>query len=356
MNKRWTLGCSLALLWASPALAQSVVDLSAFGNTGTALRTQILVLGTVHLSGAPKEFKPDLLEPLLDKLAAFRPQIITIEQISGEGCDLMERHPAVYSPEDLHNYCSDSSGAKAATGLDVPAAIAEVERTLKDWPAHPTAVQRRHLAAVFLAANDSMSASVQWLQLPASERLVGDGVDAGLAARLERIATHNNESYQIAARLAARLGLQRLYSIDDHTGDNVTVADDAAFGKAVQRAWDGAAGKRKPISDMQDALLRRSEILELYRYTNRPDVLRTAIESDFGAALGDPSPEHYGQLYVAGWETRNLRMVSNVHAAFRESPGARVLAIVGSSHKPWFDSLLGQMQRVQIVDVEQVLK
>jgi hypothetical protein len=32
-----------------------------------------------------------------------------------------------------------------------------------------------------------------------------------------------------------------------------------------------------------------------------------------------------------------------------------VLCIVGASHKPWFDGLLGQMQGVDVVDVEKVL-
>ena len=83
---------------------------------------------------------------------------------------------------------------------------------------------------------------------------------------------------------------------------------------------------------------------------------RLAIASDFGQALAEPSPQRYGRQYVGGWETRNLRMVANVHATFREHPGARVLSVVGSSHKPWFDGLLGQMQGVDIVDAEQVLE
>jgi len=49
-------------------------------------------------------------------------------------------------------------------------------------------------------------------------------------------------------------------------------------------------------------------------------------------------------------------MVSNIRAAFRQRPGARVLVVVGSSHKPWFDSLLGQMQGVEIVDVQKALR
>src|SRR5690606_40542592 len=49
-------------------------------------------------------------------------------------------------------------------------------------------------------------------------------------------------------------------------------------------------------------------------------------------------------------------MVSNIRAAFADRPGSRVLTIVGATHKHWFDALLGQMQGVDIVDVEQVLE
>jgi hypothetical protein len=49
-------------------------------------------------------------------------------------------------------------------------------------------------------------------------------------------------------------------------------------------------------------------------------------------------------------------MVANIRETFRERPGARVLSIVGVSHKPWFDAWLGQLQGVDIVDVAGVLK
>jgi hypothetical protein len=355
MRKHW-IASPLALLIATTAAAQPQVDVSRLGLSPSAPRTQVLVLGTVHLSGAPKGFKGESLEPVIARLAAFKPQVITVEQISGEGCDLVARHPSVYAPEDIGTYCHDTAQGKQATGLDVPAAIAEVQRTLKQWPVAPTPVQRRHLAALFLAANDDTSAYVQWLQLPEAERHAGDGLDDALAKRLDEKAAKNNESYQIAARLAARLGLQRVYPIDDHTGDNVDVPDGAAYSKAVQHAWEGAAAKMEPINTMRDTLWQSGDMLALYRYINKPDVLRTTIESDFGVALRDPSPEHYGRIYVAGWETRNLRMAANIRATFREAPGTRVLTIVGSSHKPWLDSFIGQMQGVEIVGVQKALK
>jgi Family of unknown function (DUF5694) len=331
------------------------VDLSTLDKGMQGQPAQVLVLGTMHLSGMPEGFKRESLDPLLDRLAAFEPDVITIEAISGEGCDLMARHPAVYG-EGASSFCRDTDEAKAATGLDVPAAIAAVGKALAEWPAKPSAAQRRHLAALFLAANDRASAVTQWLQLERTEQHAGDGLDDALVAMLGKLDGHNNENYLIAARLAARLGLQRVIAIDDHTGDNVTIADEAGYEKAIRAAWDGARPKAKPIRDREAELARSGDMLALYRYINSPQMLRIAVDVDFGAAMRDTSPQRYGQLYVAGWDTRNLRMVANVRAAFRERPGARVLSIVGSSHKPWFDNLLGMMQGVELVDVVQFLQ
>ena len=349
-----TYGMSMALAWSG--MAQAQVDLSTLDKHMAGPQTQVLVLGSVHLSELPDTFKPESLEPVLARLATFKPDVITIEQISGEGCDLMARHPTVFDPQDVSHYCNGTDAAKAATGLDVPAAIAEVNKTLTDWPAQPSPAQRRHLTALFLAANDGASALTQWLQLAKAERRTGDGLDDALVALLDKRLTRNNEGYQIAARLAARLGLQRVYAVDDHTGDNVALTDVRAYANALQQAWDAAATNSPLMRERKKELANSGDMLALYRYINRPEVLRTHADSDFGAAMRESSPQHYGQLYVAGWEARNLRMVANIRAAFRERPGARVLSIVGTSHKPWFDSLLGQMQGVNIVDAQKVLQ
>jgi hypothetical protein len=44
----------------------------------------------------------------------------------------------------------------------------------------------------------------------------------------------------LAARLAARLGLQRVHAIDNHTGDHIDVSDIKAFVRSIEAAW--AAG------------------------------------------------------------------------------------------------------------------
>ncbi len=346
--------CLLGLLIAASAPAQ--VRLDDLDRLMAGPRTRVAVLGTVHLQEMKADLGPKELQPVLDRLTAYHPDVITIESISGKGCKSMEQQADGREPASSNPYCSDPSAARAATGLDVAAATAQVDRVLKNWPKSPSATQRRHLAALFLASNDQASALVQWLQLDDTQRHAGDGLNPALVDTLRRDASARDEGYLIAARLAARLGLQRVFPVDDHTGDDIQVDDAGAFSAAVQSAWSGEVALAGPLRDHVTSLENEADMLGVYRYINTPAYLQATVDEDFGAALRDPSPRHYGQMYVAGWETRNLRMVANVREVLRERPGVRVLCIVGATHKPWFDQLLGQMQGIDIVDVGEVLE
>jgi len=346
------LAAGLILTLPLFTLAETKIDLTTLDNTMTGPRSQVLVLGTVHLSELPAGFDAHRLNPLLDRLARFKPDIITIEALSGEECDLALRHPAKYGAD----YCASTELAKTATGLDVPAAMVAVDLTLKAFPAKPSPAQRRQLAALFLAANDRASAYVQWLQLTPVEQRAGDGLNAALVSMLGEISQRNNENYQIAAQLAARLGLQRVFATDNHTGDNIAYTDKDAFGREVMAAWGAGRGAFEQREPQVQALTKAADLLPLYRFINNPAHLQVLAEVNVSAALRAKSAAGYPQIWVSGWDIRNLRMVANIAETFREKPGARVLSVVGVSHKPWFDQWLGQLQGVDMVDVEAALR
>ena len=350
MKLEWiNLPVCLALLF--PLSVRAGVDLSRLDENMVGPRTGILVLGTVHLS-EQKDFDAKALEPVLDKLAAFKPDVITTEDLSGEHCDLAARHATVYGDD----YCASTEAARVATGLEIPAAIAAVNTTLAAWPSKPAPADRRHLAALFLAAGERPSAYVQWLQLPPGEQRTGDGLDDALVQMLKALETRNNESYQIAARLAARLGLERVYPVDDHTGDNHHIADRKAFGQSIEQAWKSDRGHLDALEVQEEALMKADDLLPLYRHINHPDALTVLADANVRPALGAASPQHYPQIWVSGWEIRNLRMVANILEVVRDRPGSRVLSIAGASHKPWFDGWLGQMSGVDVVDAQEVLR
>jgi len=351
---RWTTALLAASLACAPAaLAQQPVDLATLDEGMHGAPAQVLVLGTLHLSQL-EDFDPAGLEPLLDRLAFFDPEIITIESLKGEECDLYARHPTIYASGV--QWCPAPVEAREATGLDVPSAIGAIEVTLASWPEQPTPAQRRRLASLFLAANDPASAYVQWLRLAPGERRSGDGLDDTLVAKLRELGTRNGEDIQIAARLAARLGHERVYPVDNHTGDNLRIEDVEGFGAEIQAAWDSTKAEHAGVYEKQDALARGGDMLALYRYVNGPASMETAAKSNIHGPMRFESSTGYPQAWVAGWEIRNLRMVANIRETFRERPGARVLTVVGASHKPWFDAWLGQLQGVEIVDAQAVLE
>lgn len=318
--------------------------------------TRVLVLGTVHLAqGDAGDVAPGAIEPVLQRLAAFAPDIITIEAMPGETCDLMARHPTVYDPEGGASYCPDTAAARAATGLDVPAAIAGVDAQLAAWPEAPTPQQRRRLAATFFAAGDPNSALVQWLHLGAGERRAGDGLDEALVQALRKRAASSNENTVVAAALAVRLGLERVHPVDDHTGDNLRIDDMDGFATAIRGAWDSAPPECAALRERDRQLRQATDLLPLYRHTNSAGYQHMPMRCDFSRALAEDSPQRFGRQYVAGWDLRNLRLVANIGSTFRERPGVRVLSIVGASHKAWFDRLLGQLQGVEVVDAEAFL-
>lgn len=321
---------------------------------------QVMVLGTPHLRGLPESFDLAHLAPVVDRMAAWKPTGIATEDLSGLQCDALRRYPTRYA-ETVKTYCPDPTAAGQATGLDVPAANAEAERLLAAWPASPTAAQRRRLAAVFLAAGERGSALVQWLRLPEAERRAGDGLDDTLVAQLEKLRVRRNETDQIAAVLAARLGHERLWSVDDHSADTPDSPDPAeqkAFETAIRAAWNNPVARARRAEDqrLQQDLDKPEGLLNVCRAYNSPKAQQMAYEGDFGATLREPSPQGFGRQYLGYWETRNLRMVANIRDVLGQHPGMRLLAIVGASHKGYYEAYLNQMHDVRLVDTEAALR
>lgn len=321
---------------------------------------EVMVLGSMHLSGAPATFQPSMLVPLLDRLATWKPTAIATENLSGLQCDALRRYPARYA-KTVETYCPDMSTAVQATGLDIPAANAEAERLLAAWPAQPTPAARRHLAAVFMAAGERYSALVQWLRLPRAERHAGDGLSDELVADLAKLEMRKNESGLIGSALAARLGLERVWSVDDHSADSGDDPDPVtrkAYGDALMKAWDNPTTHARQAEDKQlnGGLINSDGVLAAYRALNAPTLPIRAFNSDFGAALRESSPQQFGRGYVGYWETRNLRMVSNIRDILTQHPGTKLLAIVGAYHRGYYEAYLNQIHDVQLVDSNSVLK
>ena len=321
--------------------------------------TEVLVLGTAHLSQLPEGTDPALFDPVLDRLAAWNPELIAIEAIGGAQCDYLRAFAFAYEGT-AESYCFDPAPAREALGLDQAGAEQAIAALLAELADERPPEVRRRLAALFLAAGDRTSATVQWLRLPPAERHADAVLTEDLAATLaprERL----NESVVIAAALAARLGLERVHPVDDHTGDRATGPVEDAFGTGLQGIWDNewSAATHRHNDAWEERFTGEptpEDALEYYRAMNDPATAERAVRGDFGAAAGDDSKGKVGRRYLAYWETRNLRMVANIREAAGPTPGIRVLAVVGASHKPYYERYLGMLSEMRVVDAQEVLR
>ncbi len=366
MLSRRVFAASFGLLLAGLAAPTAAREPSAPAQTvaiaDAAVRepkTEVLVLGTAHLSGLPEGTDPALFDTVLDKLAAWKPELIAIEAIGGAQCDYLRAFAFAYEGT-AEAYCFDAGPARRALGLDQAGAESAIAGLLAEPRAERPPAERRRLAALFLAAGDRTSALVQWLRLPASERHPDAVLTAELAAALsprDRL----NENVVIGAALAARLGLERVHPVDDHTGDRAAGNPGDEYGEVMRAIWDNqwAAAARAEGEAWQERFAESAtprDALEYYRAMNGPTAAERSVRGDFAAAAADSSPGKIGRRYLAYWETRNLRMVANIREAAGPTPGIRVLAVVGASHKPYYERYLGMLSEIRLADAEAVLR
>lgn len=358
------LAAALTLAAIAPASAQNrPFDPREYQGRHIGEATQILVIGTPHLSGTPDNFDPAVLEPLLQRLQAFRPDAIAIEALPGRTIDQMWTFRESY-PGAAQSYGGRAMAlagvSRSLVGMDMAQANAEIRRVLADWPASPTPAQRRRLAALFVAAGEPASAIVQWWQLDQSERIADDNISRLLAEQLETYDTpaRKNEDQLIAARLAVRLGHERVYPTDDQT-DNVVPNFEANMTAFMEEPWFAALLADPGFTPLREAgqhLRTPDEALATYRFLNGSRAGRTDANGQWLNMINRASPDEVGRARVAAWETRNLRMAANIREVSALHPGGRILVIVGSAHKPWFDAYLSMMSDVEVVDATRVLR
>ena len=320
----------------------------------TVAPTEVVVLGTAHLSNFSEDLSQDQLKPLIDRLADYAPNVITIEGSSGMTCSRVREYPQEHI-DYAEYYCFDGTVQRQESGLTVAEGSLAAGKALMDWPEVPTAMQRRQLAAAFLASEEPASALVQWLQLDPSEKRAGDGLGPKSIESLHVLSQSMNENYSIAARLAARLGLARVFYADDHGRDEYAQSEKAAYGARVSELWPQEGDPCIAHFNTSDTLLREGELMGAYNYLNSLSSQRKQMGCDWKRTMNDAETEQYGRKYTMGWQARNLRMAAFIMTAAGTKPGGRVLTIVGASHKPYVEAYLDQMHDVKVHDVSNVL-
>ncbi len=355
--------CSLAMMAATSSLAQSTQPAPAELEAGVfGERTQIAVFGTMHLGSQLAEFEPEWIDPILEELEEYAPTHIMIERMSGEQiAHILEREdefPGIL-PFFTRNYFEPGQWAQTALGLSRQEAAREFRNAVETGDSADTAAARRRLSLLALAAFEPDTAALHWLHLENAERIGDELVTEQLADWLNAYASSNGETISLAARLAARLGHQRLYPFDDNMDKNdyVLIADQVGADIQNSQVWTDvmASPEAAEIMGLAASISNADELDATLRYLNTEAYQIADAQLQWTNMVRADMPSGSGRARNALWEVRNLRMAANIRQWAARDPGARVLVIVGASHKIYLDAYLDEMMGVEIVDMPGIL-
>ena len=371
----------LALLVAlvgslSTASAQDPFVERLRANVPDSARTQVLVLGTPHLArmGAPV---PDAaLAPVLDALAAFSPDVVLVEAYGPDDVERLalqaERVPGGPAAQIAQSRASlgVTFGWAAQTELGLSRTEAEVEADSLLALGALSPGDRRRAALLLLAAHDVWSAVLHWVQVPDAlrgetdpDRLGPRYPDWTAAEALSFVAaTDRTELLRVGVEAARRAGLGRVHGFDGlaeveaetRTGYTARLAVEVAADPVYLASQETGRAFVETLRARQAAAVEDGDLLGLYRYLNSAEYADAAAEAE-QVWLRTGAPSGLDRARWALWETRNLQMAARLRAATAFRPGARVLAVVGASHKRYLEAVLRTLADIEVVEFSDVV-
>ncbi len=331
-------------------------------------KTQVLVLGTVHLGGSRdvvqmeiQEFADRALIPLLDTLASFQPDFVGIESYPPETIAWMVHTQGREDTENLLPFVKFAHQMQDRLRLSWKEAQERALGLLKQR-LEQDLKQRGEVVAHLLASYDWYSALLQWSYLPRAFRETYRDVPEEIRAALEHGLLAQNEAVSIGVVLAKRLGHQRIYSIDD--GIEGDLPDPSQL-QVFLEEFEASDVCQTFLKQLQEEVkieeeqlvyhVRQGNLLPFYQKLNAEGSLRRSMaqwlvffRTRFASGLD--------RARVAMWEVRNLHMAANIRKVTALKPGGRMLVIVGASHKPFLDAYLRSLVDIEIVDLGDLIE
>lgn len=322
--------------------------------------TKVMIFGLGHLDDAPEGFQTAWLEPVLCRLRAYKPDVILTEAMSGEQVMALDAYSAYHGDAGKYAGPTLEMAKTAQANLRLTAAQALVKANALAARGRLAPAERRRLAALFVAAAEPFSATVQWMRLPPTDRIAGDGLDEKLILRLNRFAGLRSELSSIAARLAADTGLERVHGAGDHASDVAqppSAAVDAAISAepGIKDQFEHLTPAFRVVPEEAMKLSSAAEIMPVMKWLNSARFGAMDADAQWFSMLRSAKFGAVGRQRVAAWEAQNLRMTVVIREATAPIASGRALLVVGAAHKPFIEAYIRTFTDIELVSVPAML-
>lgn len=326
-------------------------------------KTEILILATPHLSNISKNFSPTLLDSLIEVLVNYSPEIIGIEELSGSQIAKMNQLGGIVYKAVVENFAHMQLkyGQIAQENLNISwqKAKAMSDSLLKQIQNSKNieASIRLKLINYSIASYRLHTAALQWSYLNDKQIKKQTIIRRQTVIVFNNLLHSANENSSIGLRLAHKLGLQRVYPIDDFMARGYYHTFDPQLEKALTDSLAQTVVNANYIRKYKRMLkqgVENGNLLPLYKYMNS-----TYIEQDKKIQWRNTfllTDKKVLRKRLAIWQVRNLNIASHIRKASARNPGGRVLITIGASHKSFLDSYLKQLMGVEIVHLSDFIK
>ena len=360
------IGCLCA--GTSRLLGQEVKPERAipWGEIPATERGSVLVLATPHLSSYGTSFNTKTMANLLALLEKHGPDLIGIEALPPFLIHDMRNAGEVFEPT-LNRFAGKiiELGLQMQETLDVDWNAAnkhgrELLFALEEADDEMRETLRLKAIPVLIAQFNLHNAALHWGYLPIEQRNTVPHLTAEMREALDARLSSSNENNVIAMNLARRLGLQQIYPIDDHRDKELYMPIVAEFAEELGRNDVASKEPWKPFFNSVDERQKRAydsgDLLPYYLYINSREYALGDIDAQWQVFFRTRMESKLDRMRVALFELRNLRMAANIRRASALRPGAKILVIVGASHKSFIDAYLSDMMDLEVVHLSNIAK
>ena len=162
------------------------------------------------------------------------------------------------------------------------------------------------------------------------------------------------EMQQLGFRIAKAAGLPRIYGIDYDLDVNLASVMVWALTHGQPELAGAAQSLTSRLLTEADSMMKHATVAEIIAALNSPRA--DSAQGIYLAALRVGADTSYpGATVAARWYERNLKIASNILRVI-DSPGDRVLVLIGAAHGPILRELLERVPGVRLLPTASVLR
>ena len=318
-------------------------------NAQPAKKTQVLVLGTMHLEQTENVQEKDVSR-VVDSLMQYHFDAIAVEQMSPELLLDMNSRTEQYWKDLISNFQSTITTGAHYQDLyhtDYGNAKIIIDSLLaKD---KLTEADRIEFMKASLCAYDVWSASLQY-------QFISDkkSIDSATVALMNDYTNSLNEINLIGIHLAQKSNIRKLYPIDNMQDETILIHDFPEFIPDYQASQDKlslimSSPFYHKVDSIQSRGVSTGDLYYAYKFLNSNEYMIGDKKGQWDIWFETDFKSKSDRSRYSLWEMRNLQIAANIMRLVAAYPEKKILVIIGSSHKSFIESYLKQMSDVEVL-------